>query len=202
MIWNWKKIISKVFLNKTTTRELYLNRDLHLENELHFFLHRHQQNTRAKETCTCTDNNNKGLLQRFYVFNCASTIFAFVCYVLVSVAATSSSVKHFSSLSKAYLKDACMSYNYVCARFASIVYLTFPFPTSNLHTHKEKEVKSSFEFTNKWLKVLEKTNFSMKPIVSQRVLKTIFLERCCFFSSTSWWCNKLYFHIILKSTYW
>ena len=158
-----------------------MNRDLHLENELHFFLHRHQQNTRAKETCTCTDNNNKGLLQRFYVFNCASTIFAFVCYVLVSVAATSSSVKHFSSLSKAYLKDACMSYNYVCARFASIVYLTFPFPTSNLHTHKEKEVKSSFEFTNKWLKVLEKTNFSMKPIVSQRVLKSIFLNDVVFF---------------------
>ena len=102
----------------------------------------------------------KGLLQRFCVFNCASTIFAFVCYVLVSVAAASSSVKHFSSLSKAYLKDACMSYNYVCARFASIVYLTFPFPTSNLHTQGKRSEIVFFEFTNKWLKLLEKKYFS------------------------------------------
>ena len=112
------------------------------------------------------------MLQRFCVFNCASTIFAFVCCVLVSVAAASSSVKHFSSLSKAYLKDACMSYNYVCAWFASMLYLTFPFPTSNLHTHKEKEVKSNFWVHEQMVESAWEEVLLYKPIVSRCIFKS------------------------------
>ena len=76
--------------------------------------------------------------------------------VLVSVAAASSSVKYCSSCSSS--PQRCLQelqLCYVCKRvcvctFSSMWYLSFPFPTSNLHKEKRSEIEFLSSRTNGW----------------------------------------------------
>ena len=123
-------------------------------------------------------NNKKGLLQRFCLIVRPQSLRL---SVLVSVAAASSSVKYCSSCSSSPQRclqelQLCYVCKRVCVCISSMWYLSFPFPTSNLHKEKRSEIEFLGSRTNGWKCLKEYSSAMFNNMLPK--------EYCSFYVST------------------
>ena len=146
-------------------------------------------------------NNKKGLLQRFCLIVRPQSLRL---SVLVSVAAASSSVKYCSSCSSS--PQRCLQelqLCYVCKRvcvctFSSMWYLSFPFPTSNLHKEKRSEIEFLSSRTNGWKCLKEYSSAMLNNVLPKEYCSFVFLRKGIFKINNARWCNKFDRHCTYK----